>query len=228
MAEVTVLSSKATQEAYHDLVPQFEQSTGHKVRTTFTGTVDIEKRLAAGEVHDLVIVSEPTISDEIGKGRLLADSRINLAKSGIGIAVRSGTPRPDVSSIAALKNALLGAKSIGYTTGPSGVYMASLLERLGIADQVKARVKQTPSGVMIPSVLASGDVEIGFQQVSELVNSPGIDFLGPLPADAQHVTVFAAAVHSGAKQPDAARALVKFLTTPAAVAVMQKRGLEPG
>jgi len=122
---------------------------------------------------------------------------------------------------------LLSVKSIGYSTGPSGVYMLSVFEKLGVSDQVKGKLKQTPSGVFVGNLIANGDTEIGFQQISELVHFPGIDYVGPLPGELQRMTVFSAGIHAGARQPDAAKALVKFLTAPAAAPVIRKHGLEP-
>ena len=225
--EITVLSSIATREAYLELVPQFERATGHKVTTTWSGTTAIMKQMAAGERYDLVMISSRELDELIRQGKLVAGSRVDLAKSGIGVAVRAGALRPDLSSGEALKRALLAAKTVGYTSGPSGVYMAGLIERMGIAAELKDKHRSVPSGGTVGTIVASGDAEIGFQQVSELVHIPGIDYAGPLPPDVQHITVFSAGVQTGATQPDAARALVAFLTTPAAMAVMKKHGLDP-
>jgi molybdate transport system substrate-binding protein len=227
-AEIKVLASGAIKEAYLELIPQFEKASEHKVATTWAGTVDIKKRMAAGEVFDLVVVASPELDAFIKEGKLVPGSRADLVRSGVGVAVRAGAPKPDISSGEALKKALLAAKSIGYSTGPSGVYLASLFERMGIADQIKPKLKQTQPGVLVGSIIANGEAEIGFQQVSELIHVPGIDFLGPLPADVQKITVFSAGIHSAAKEPDPAKALVKFLTAPAAAPVFKKHGLEPG
>jgi molybdate transport system substrate-binding protein len=227
-AEIKVLASGAIKEAYLELIPQFEKASEHKVVTTWAGTVDIKKRMAAGEVFDLVIVASPELEAFIQEGKMVAGSRADLVRSGVGVAVRAGAPKPDIGSAEALKKALLAAKSIGYSTGPSGVYLASLFERMGIADAVKPKLKQTQPGVLVGSIIASGEAEIGFQQVSELIHVPGIDFIGPLPADVQKITVFSAGIHSGAKEPEAAKGLVKFLTAPAAAPVFKKHGLEPG
>ena len=154
-------------------------------------------------------------------------SRVDFAKSGTGLAVRKGAAKPDISSVDAFRKTLLGVKSIGYSTGPSGVYMLSVFEKLGIAEQVKDRLKQTPSGVFVGTLIASGATEIGFQQISELVHFAGIDYVGPLPGDLQRVTMFSAGVHTGAKEADAAKALVRFITAPAAAPVIRKHGLEP-
>jgi len=226
-AEIKVLSTQATQQAYLELVEQFEKATGHKVATVFTGTLNVQKRLADGEAYDLIIMAGPAIDEQIGLGKAIAGSRADFAKSGTGVAVRKGAAKPDIGSAAALKKTLLAAKSIGYSTGPSGVYMLGVFEKLGIAGDIKGRLKQTPSGVFVGTLIASGETEIGFQQISELVHFPGIDYVGPLPGELQRMTMFSAGIHAGTKQADAAKALVKFITAPAAAAVIRKHGLEP-
>src|SRR6476646_2501107 len=226
-AEINVISTQATQEAYLELVAQFEKASGHKVKTLFNGTLNVQKRLADGEPYDLIIMAGPAIDEQIKLGRAAAGSRVDLAKSGTGLSVRRGAPKPDIGSADALKKTLLAAKSIGYSTGPSGLYMLSVFEKLGIADQVKGKLRQTPSGVFVGTLIANGEAQVGFQQISELVHFGGIDYVGPLPGDLQRMTTFSAGVHSGAKERDAAKALVKFLTAPAAAPVIRKHGLEP-
>ena len=227
-AEIKVLSTQATQDAYEELVPQFEKATGHKVTTVFSGNVDANKRLAAGETYDLLIMSAPSIDEHIKGGKVVPGSKVDLAKSGVGVAVKTGAPKPDISTTEALKKTVLAAKSIGYSTGPSGNYIISLFDKMGIADQVKGKLKQTPTGVFVGSIIASGEVEIGFQQVSELSHYAGVDYVGPLPADVQRFTTFSSGIMAGAKEADAAKALVKFITAPAAAAAYTKRGMEPG
>ena len=227
-AELKVLSTQATEDTYRELVPQFEKATGHKVATIFTGTLDAQKRLAAGENYDMIIMASPAIDAQIKAGKVVSGSRVDLAKSGVGAAVPKGAPKPDISTTEALKKTLLAAKSIGYSTGPSGVYMISLFEKLGLMDQVKPKLKQTPTGVFVGTIIANREVEVGFQQVSEVGNFPGVDYIGPLPADVQQMTVFSSGIVVDAKEAEPARALVKFLTTPAAGAAFRKRGMEPG
>jgi molybdate transport system substrate-binding protein len=227
-ADIAVLSSGAVKEAYEELAPQFEKSAGHRIVTTWAGTADIKKKIAAGEVFDLVIIAAPEVDAFIKDGKFAAGSRVDLMKSGVGVAVRAGAAKPDLSMVEALKATLLAAKSIGVSTGPSGVYISGLFENMGIAGQLKDRIKQPPSGVAIGSLLAKGEVEIGFQQVSELIHYPGISYVGPLPAAVQQITVFSSGIPSAAKQTDAAKALVKFLTAPAAAPVIKKHGMEPG
>jgi molybdate transport system substrate-binding protein len=224
--EIRVLSSIATREAYNELVPQFERASGNKVTTTWAGTTDIMKRMAAGEQHDLIIISSRELEELIKQGKVAAGSRVDLAKSGIGVAVRAGAPRPDIGSADALKRALLAAKTVGYTSGPSGVYMAGLIERMGIAAEIKPKFRSVPSGGTIGTIVASGECEIGFQQVSELVHIKGVDLVGPLPPEVQYVTIFSSGVQAGARNPDGARALVRHLTAPAAHAVVRAAGLQ--
>ena len=225
-AEVKVLASGAVKEAALELFPQFEKSSGNTVAVTWAGTVDIKKKIAAGEVFDLVIVASPELDTFARDGKIVAGSKVDLVRSSVGVAVKAGASKPDLRSGDDLKSALLAAKSVGYSTGPSGVYLVRLFEKMGIADQVKAKAKVTQPGVPVASLIRSGDAEIGFQQVSELIHEAGIDFLGPIPADVQNITVFSSGVHSGAKAQVEARALQKFLTAPAAAPVIKKHGLE--
>jgi molybdate transport system substrate-binding protein len=226
-AEINVISTQATQEAYLELVAQFEKTSGHKVTTFFTGTLNVQKRLAEGEPYDLIIMAGPAIDDQIRIGKAVAGSRVDFAQSGTGLAVRKGAPKPDIGSADALKRTLLAAKYIGYSTGPSGLYMLGVFEKLGIADQIKGKLKQTPSGVFVGTLIASGETEVGFQQISELVHFAGIDYVGPLPGEFQRMTMFSTGIHAGAKQAEAAGALVKFITAPAGAPVLRKHGLEP-
>ncbi len=223
---ISVMSSLAIKEAYLELVPRFEKESGQKVATAWAGMVDIRKRMLAGEVVDLVIGSAAAIDELIG-ARKLAAGRMDLARSGVAVAVRAGAPRPDIGSGEALKRALLSAKSIGCSSGPSGVYLAELFKRMGIAEQVKPKITQTPPGAAVGPLVARGEVEIGFQQLSELLPTEGIDIVGALPAGIQLVTVFSAGVHVGAKEPEAAKALIRFLTSPGAAPIIRRKGMDP-
>jgi molybdate transport system substrate-binding protein len=226
--EIKVLSTQATEQAYRELAPQFEKASGHTLTTIFTGTLDLQKRIAAGETYDLILMAGPAIDDFIKAGKIVPSSRVNIARSGVGVAVKAGAPKPDISTTEAVRKTLLAAKSVGYSTGPSGVYLTGLFGRLGVADQIKGKLKQTPTGIFVGSIVANGEAEVGFQQVSELAHFPGVDFVGPLPADIQEITVFSTGIQVGAKQTDAANAWVKFLTAPAAAPAFKSRGLEPG
>lgn len=227
-ADIKVIGSPGFREAYQDLVPAFEKATGNKVATTWGGVNEIAKRVADGETADIVILPVAQIDDLIRQGKLLAASKVDVAKSGIGVAVRMGLGKIDISSGEAIRKAMLAAKSIAYSTGPSGVHMAELIKSWGIADQVKSKVVISPPDTPVGVMLARGDADIGFQQVSELVRVKGIDYLGPLPADVQEVTVFAAVLHKASTSPDAAKALLKFLGSPEAAPVIRKTGMEPG
>jgi molybdate transport system substrate-binding protein len=224
MSDIKVMLSAAFQEVYRELVPQFERATGHKAENIRVPSVQMMSRLKGGEAVDLVILSAASL-DELRKAGIVTECT-DLAKSGIGVAVKTGAPRPDISSGEAVKRAVLAAKGIAYSTGPSGLYLVGLFQRMGIADQIKHKVTQTqgqPSG----GVVARGDAELAFQQVSELLPVPGIDLVGSLPPDIQEITVFSAGLHARATSPDAAKALVKFLTSPAAAPVIRKKGMEP-
>jgi molybdate transport system substrate-binding protein len=226
-ADIAVLSTRATEELYRELIPQFEQQFGHKVTTTFTGTADVQKRIAAGEVYDIVIIIDTAIDDFIRSGKVMAGSRVDIARSIIGVGVHAGLPKPDISSAEHLKNALLAAKSVGYSTGPSGDAVIGMLRKMGIADAVKPKLRQPPSGTLVGSIIASGEAEIGFQQANELDHLAGVDYLGPLPAAFQEKTARSGGVMVGAKEPDAAGQLLKFISGPAAAPVIRKHGLDP-
>ncbi len=228
MRTLKVISSLAIKAAYVELVPQFEKASGCEVATEWAGMVDILKRMKAGETVDLVIGSAAVVDELMQLGRIVPGSRVDLAKSGVGVAVRSGARKPDIGSVEALKRALRAAKSIGYSSGPSGVYLSGLFERLGIAAELKPKITQTPPGVFVGERVARGEIEIGFQQVPELLPVAGIDYVGPLPREIQATTVFSGGIHSGADEPEAARAWLKFLTSPGAAPVIRKKGMEPG
>ena len=227
-ADIKVIASNATKEAVVDLIPAFEKASGHKVTMLWAGTETITKRISGGEVVDAVLIAAPNIDKLIAEGKLVAGTRTTIAKSGIGVAVREGLPKPDISSGEAVKKAVLDAKSVAYSSGPSGFYVAELLKKMGITEQIKDKVKQTPSGVQVGEVVARGEADLGFQQISELLHLRGIHYLGPLPPDVQYFTVWTTALHASALQPDAAKALVKYLAGPEAAAGIRKAGMEPG
>jgi molybdate transport system substrate-binding protein len=227
-AEIFVLSTQATEQSHRDLLPAFEKATGNTVKIVYTGTLDVKKRIAAGEQFDVLIMAGTDLDGFLADGTLAPGSRVDLAKSGVGVGVKTGAPKPDISTTDAFKKALLAAKSIGYSTGPSGNYVFGLFDRLGIADQVKPKLKQTPTGVFVGTITANGDVEMGIQQVSEMSQYPGVDYVGPLPADIQRMTVFSSGIAAKAKEPVAAKALIKYVTSPEAAATYKKRGMEPG
>ena len=225
-AEIKVIASNAVREPYRELVPIFQNSTGHKVTIDWGGTFDIVKRVGGGEIADIVIIPVERIDDFV-KSRLLV-SRIDVARSGVGVAVRAGAPRPDISSVEALRSSLLAAKSIVLSSGPSSVYLPTLFQKMGIADDLKPKIIKIGPGLPVGETVARGDGEIGFTQMSELISVKGIDYLGPLPADVQFITVFSAGLHAAAPAPGAARALLQFLISPEATAVLKSHGMEPG
>jgi len=220
-----VLSSLAIKEAYLELQPQFEKKAGLKVQTEWLGMVDIVKRVKAGEVADLLIASQKVMGELKSLGKV--SEVVDLAKSGVAVAVKKGAKRPDIGSAEAVKRALRAAKSIGYSSGPSGVYLVELFQKWGIAEELKPKSTQTPPGTAVGPLVASGQVEIGFQQMSELLPTAGIDILGPLPAEIQTITTFSGGVHAAAKEADAARAWLAFLTAPQSAAVLRKHGMDP-
>jgi molybdate transport system substrate-binding protein len=226
--EIAVLSTAAYKEVLHELLPQFEQASKHKVVTRFSSSTDILKRTQAGEHADVVILASDWLEKLIQSGKIVPGSRVDLAKSGIGVAVRAGAPKPDISSGDAVRRAVLAARSVGYSGGASGTYMVGLFQRLGIAEEVKAKGRQTPPGVAVGELIARGEVELGFHQVSELLPVAGIDILGPLPPELQQITVFSSGIHLATKDREAARALVQFLASPRAIPFIRKNGMEPG
>jgi molybdate transport system substrate-binding protein len=225
-AGIKMIASNAVREPYGELLPVFEKSTGHKVTVDWGGTVDIVRRVDGGEIADIVIIPAARIDDLIAKGRLA--SRTDLVRSGVGVATRAGLPRPDVSSVEALRSTLLAAKSIVLSSGPSSLYMPTLFQKMGIADAVTPKIIQIAPGLGVGDTLARGEGEIGFTQMSELMSVKGIQYLGPLPASVQFVTVFSGGLHASAPAPDAARTLLKFLTGPEAAPVLKSHGMEPG
>jgi molybdate transport system substrate-binding protein len=229
--EVRVMTSGGTAAAVVALVPEFERATGHKVvmlaTSTGLGANSIASRVRRGEPVDVVILSRAQIDELAGEGKVAATSGVDLARSSIGMAVRKGAAKPDISTVDALKRALLQARSIAYSAQVSGVYLTTeLFPRLGIADQMTKKGIRVDVG-RVGAVVARGEAEIGFQQISELMEVEGVDLVGPLPAEVQRVTVFTAAVAASAKSSTAARALIEFLTSPRGREVMTTTGLDP-
>jgi molybdate transport system substrate-binding protein len=230
--EIHVVTSGGFTAAYLELVPQYEKATHHKLWTEFgpsMGTTHnaIPVRLNRGEAIDVVILAAPALDELIKQGKVRAGSRVDLVQSKIGMAVKGGAPHPDISTVDALKRTLLAAKSIAYSDSASGVYLSTeLFPKLGIADQVKAKSRKIEADP-VGGVVASGEFEIGFQQISELRPVKGIDIVGELPPGAQKVTVFAAGIPATATHPEAAKALIEWLASPAAYEAIRKSGLEP-
>ena len=227
-ADITVLAGRATQDLLIEMQPALEKATGHKVELIWANAGSVRMRLASGESYDVVIIVDSDIDLYIKHHQLAPGSRTDLMKTSVAVAVRAGAPHPDISSADAVKRTLLAARSIAYSSGTSGEYVALMVEKLGIADKVMPKMVQVRQGVRVAGLLAKREVEIGLQQASELINEPGIDYLGPLPPELQKTTTYSAGIGIASKQPDAARALIKALMSPEAVAVMKKHGLDPG
>jgi molybdate transport system substrate-binding protein len=230
-AELKVLSSTALKAAMEELGPQFERASEYKLAITFGPSAALKPQIEAGETFDLAMITPASIDDLIKQGRIEAGSRSNIGRTGIGVAIRAGAPKPDISTVAAFKRALLDAKSITYGDpargGLSSVYFVSLLERLGIADQIKAKAKLgTPSEGVRP--VATGEAELGIGQASEIPLVPGVELLGPFPAELQSYTNVTAGIGTHAKEANGAKALIKFLTSPVALPVYKAKAFEPG
>jgi molybdate transport system substrate-binding protein len=228
---VKVMISGGLTTAYLEVVPEFERATGNKILTSFGASMgsapdSIPVRLQRGEPADVLILASSALDDLIAEGKVLAGSRVDLARSSIGMVVRAGARKPDISSVEALKRTLLGAQSIAYSASASGVYLSTeLFPRLGIADQIKAKSQRIESE-RVAVVVARGGAEIGFQQISELRGVAGTDYVGPLPPAVQRVTVFSAGVGAGTRDAAAAKALIQFLASPAVAPAIAKSGLD--
>jgi len=225
--DIKVFSTGAFKEALSLLAPTFEKASGHRVTVIPGSTDEIIKRVSASEPLDVVIAPVPLIDQMMRRGVLMPDSRVEVAKSGIGVAARIGAPRIDISSSEAFRKALLEAQSIVLSAGVSGVYLNGLFRKWGIAGQIASKSMTLPGAVPVADALVRGEAEIGFLQVSELLPVKGIQFLGPLPADIQEMTVVTAALSKTLGATDAAKAFVKFLKSPEASLVVKRTGLEP-
>lgn len=231
-AEVRVMISGGLSSAYKQLVPEFERRTGNTVVTAFgpsMGTTQnaIPVRLARGETADVLIMVGEALTGLIEQGKATAASRVDLVRSPIGIAVRAGAPKPDISTVESLRKALLEAKSIAYSDSASGVYVETqLFKRLGVEEQMKGKARMIPADP-VAGIVAKGEAELGFQQISELLPIPGVDLVGPIPADVQKITIFSAALTSNAPSPDAGKALIDFLASADAAPVIRNTGLDP-
>jgi molybdate transport system substrate-binding protein len=227
-AEVKILTAGAMKAVVLELVPAFEKETGHKAIVDNDTAGGLAKRILGGEAFDLAVITPGAIDDLIAKGKV-AGARLNLARVGVGVVVKEGAAKPDVSTVDAFKRALLAAKSVAYidpaSGGSSGIYLAGLFEKLGIAADLKPKSKLKQGGY-VAELIASGEAELGLHQISEILPVKGVVLVGPLPAEIQNYTTYAAGVSADAKQADAARALIKLLSGPAAEPVLKARGME--
>lgn len=225
--DIKGISSMATRLVLADLVAAFEQQSGCRVAIESVGGVDAARRVQAGEAFDVVILASDAIDKLIASGQVLAGSRVDLVRSGVAVAVRAGAPRPEIATEDALREAVRAARSISYSTGPSGVALAGLFERWGIAEEIKNRIVTPPPGVPVGSLVARGEVELGFQQLSELMHLEGITVLGPLPPAIQIITTFSAGVCSGTHHAQAVRAMLASMNTPQAAEAKRRQGMDP-
>jgi len=229
-AEIKVLTAGAFKQVLLALVPDFEKQTGHKVILENDTVGALTKRIEGGEAFDLAVLTPAAVNDLSTKGKFVAGSRTNLGRVGVGVVVKEGAPKPDISSVDAFKKTLLAAKSVAYIDpaagGSSGIYVAGLLDKLGIAADVKPKAKLIPGGAVAEHI-ARGEAEIGIHQISEILPVKGITLVGPLPADIQNYTVYAAGLGANGKESEAAKALLKTLSGPGAADVLKSKGMEP-
>jgi len=228
-AEIKVLTAGAFKQVLLEALPAFEKETGHKVTVDNDTVGALVKRIDGGEAFDLVVVSPGAIADLAKKGKVVPGSGATLGRVGVGVMVKEGAPKPDIGSVEAFKQAVLAAKSVAYidpaSGGSSGIYVAKLLEQLGIADQVKPKAKLKQGGY-VADLIESGEAELGIHQISEIVPHKGVTLVGPLPKEIQNYTTYAAGVASAAKDKDGATALVKFLSGPRTGEILKSKGME--
>lgn len=220
-----MLSSMATRELLQALADRHSRASGQPVDARAAGGVEVAKRIRAGEPADVVVLASKVVDELIAEGRLVGP-RVDLVESGVGVAVRRGAPRPDISTEEGVRAAVLAAPTISYSTGPSGTWLQQLFERWGIHETVKPRVVVPPPGVPVGSLVADGRAALGFQQLSELINLDGIDLLGPLPASIQTLTLFSAAVATTSRRKAEARALIDFLSSPETAEMKRHFGMD--
>ena len=226
-APLAGISSMATRQLLSELTAAYAQRTGQVAAIASVGGVDAAKRVQAGEPFDVVILASDAIAKLVVAGHLRAESVVDLVHSGVAVAVRAGTPQPDIASEDAVRQAVLAAPTLSYSTGPSGVALAQLFERWGIAQQIKGRIVTAPPGVPVGSLVAKGEVALGFQQLSELIHVDGITIAGPLPPAIQITTTFSAAMTTGCTRPSEVQALLDFMASPEAAEAKQRQGMEP-
>ena len=222
-----IISSMATRQLLAELAGLYRQTAAQDLSVESVGGIDAAKRVRAGEVFDAVVLAADSIDALIASGHIVAGNRVDLVRSGVAVAVRAGAPRPDIGSEDAVKRAVLAARRLSYSTGPSGVQLAKLFERWGIAETLRDRLVQAPPGVPVGSLLAEGNVDLGFQQLSELMGLPGIDVIGPLPPAIQIVTTFSAGLAATSTQAQAVRAMLAFMHSPATAQAKRDMGMEP-
>lgn len=226
-ARLRMISSMATRQVLADLIAAYEQAGGAATVLEAVGGVDAARRVQQGEAFDIVALASNALSQLESAGKTVAGSTVALVRSGVSVAVPAGAAQPDISTEQALKTAVMAAPTLGYSTGPSGTHLLKTFERWGILESIRPRIVQAPPGVPVARLVAQGDVALGFQQLSELLHVPGISIVGPLPPGVQIMTTFAAALAATCTQPEAARALLAFMASPAADEAKRRQGMEP-
>lgn len=226
-AELRLLATGPAKAAFEKALPAFERASHVNVVATWAGSADVRKRMAAGETFDVIIAGTGDLDAFAKQGKVAGETVVALMKTGVGVAVQAGARKPDIATPDGLKTTLLAAKSVGYSTGPSGDYVATMVERLGIGNELKPRLKQTPAGKTVADMLAARDVEIGFQQASELLHARALTYVGPLPRDLQFVTVYGAGITAAAKDNAAAKSLMRYFTSSSSIRAIRASGMEP-
>jgi molybdate transport system substrate-binding protein len=221
-----LLSSMATRDVLREMASRYQADTARAVDCEAAGGVDVAKRVQGGEAVDIVVLASNAIDKLIEQQKLIAGSRVDLVRSGIAIAVRANSPRPEVGTEDAVRNAVLAAGTLSYSTGPSGVYLEKMFERWGILEAIRNRIVVPSPGVAVGSLIASGTAELGFQQLSELKNVPNIEVVGPLPPEIQSMTTFSGGISVSCADPAAARQLLEFMVSPATAAAKLRHGME--
>jgi len=229
-AEINLLTTGAFKQVVLALVPDFEKQSGHKVVVTNDTAGGVKARVTKGEPADVAIATPAILNELTGEGKIVKGSEVKLANVGVGVAVKEGAPKPDISTVEAFKQALLNAKTVAYidpkSGGSSGIYIDKLIEKLGVADQVRAKAK-LKNGGYVADYIADGTAELGIHQISEIVPVKGVTLVGPLPKDIQNVTTYAAVVVASSANKEAAAALIKALSGPAAAQVLRSKGMDP-
>jgi molybdate transport system substrate-binding protein len=225
-APLKILSGGAMRSLMVDLVPLFERASGEKVEIEFRLTSVLQKEIEDGAVFDIALLPRPEVDALVRAGRIAADATADITRSSVGLAVRAGAPKPDIATVEALKQTLLNAQSIAYSDGPSGAYVAALLELLGIAEAMKPKTKLT--GRPVAELMASGEAEIGMQQIVAILPVKGAELVAPLPSELQNVIIYAAGVSAAAQNDGAAKACIDFMRGPEAVRLIRVKGMEPG
>jgi molybdate transport system substrate-binding protein len=226
-AEIKIFSTRAIATVLDKIGPEFERTTGHRLNVTTDIAIRMVRRIQAGEPFDFLVAAPGQIDGLINEGKIIPETRTNLTRSGIGVQVRAGAPKPDISTVEAFKHALLNAKSIAYLKeGQSGVYLAGLLERLGIAEAIQSKVTR-PDTDIVSELVATGQIELGMVVITQILTTPGVELVGPLPPEIQSYITFTGGVSTASRAPNAAKELIRFLTGPAALPVIRAQGMEP-